>query len=224
MSVSQVLRGCLLFGIIPLLMAVKQGAEKPPPAVAAKLCQSCHGAHGEGTPAAGIPRLAGQSADYLDKQLRDYAGGSRENAIMHQWAIQLKDAERAEVAAYYASLASPYAVVQANNAAPAGNASTPVLLARGHQLAHQGDETRRVQACDNCHGPDGNGAPRTAPYIAGQSAQYLTASLKAWKEGTRKNDDGQQMRSVVDRLNDADIGAIAAYFSSLAASPNSGSR
>jgi cytochrome c553 len=98
------------------------------------------------------------------------------------------------------------------------------LLARGHQLAHQGDETRRVQACDNCHGPDGNGAPRTAPYIAGQSAQYLTASLKAWKDGTRKNDDGQQMRSVVDRLNDADIGAIAAYFASLGASPNSGSR
>jgi cytochrome c553 len=221
MSVSQVLRGCLLLGIIPLLMAVKQGTEKPPPAVAAKLCQSCHGAHGEGMPAAGIPRLAGQSADYLDKQLRDYAGGSRENAIMHQWAIQLKDAQRAEVAAYYASLTSSYAVAPTTSA---GNASGATLLARGHQLAHQGDEARRVQACDNCHGPDGNGAPRTAPYIAGQSAQYLTASLKAWKEGTRKNDDGQQMRSVVDRLNDADIGAIAAYFSSLAASPNSGSQ
>jgi cytochrome c553 len=220
MSVSQVLRGCLLLGIIPLLMAVKPGTEKPPPAVAAKLCQSCHGAHGEGMPAAGIPRLAGQSADYLDKQLRDYAGGSRENAIMHQWAIQLKDAQRAEVAAYYASLAADAAAP----ATSAGNASDAMLVARGHQLAHQGDEARRVQACDNCHGPDGNGAPRTAPYIAGQSAQYLTASLKAWKEGTRKNDDGQQMRSVVDRLNDADIGAIAAYFSSLAASPNSGSR
>jgi cytochrome c553 len=221
MSVSQLLRAGLLLGVIPLLMAAKQGAEKPPPAVAVKLCQSCHGAHGEGTPAAGIPRLAGQPAGYLEKQLRDYAGGSRENAIMHLWAIQLKDAERAEVAAYYASLTSPYAVVPATSAR---DASAPMILARGHQLAHQGDESRRVQACDNCHGPDGNGAPRTAPYIAGQSAQYLAASLKAWKEGTRKNDDGQLMRSVVDRLNEADIGAIAAYFSSLASSPNSGSR
>jgi len=219
-SVSRLLAGCLLWGCIPLLMAAKQ-AEKTAPAVAVKLCQSCHGAHGEGTPAAGIPRLAGQSADYLDKQLRDYAGGSRENPIMHQWAIQLKDAQRTEVAAYYASLASPYAVAPA---AAASDAATTGLLARGHQLAHQGDETRRVQACDNCHGPDGNGAPRTAPYIAGQSAQYLAASLKAWKEGTRKNDDGQQMRSVVDRLNDADIGAVAAYFASFAASPNSGSQ
>ena len=110
MSISQVLRGCLLLGVIPLLMAARPGVEKPPPAVAVKLCQSCHGAHGEGTPAAGIPRLAGQSADYLDKQLRDYAGGSRENPIMHQWAIQLKDAQRAEVAGYYASLTSAYAV------------------------------------------------------------------------------------------------------------------
>jgi cytochrome c553 len=67
MTIPQLLRGCLLLGCIPLLMAAKQ-AEKPAPAVAVKLCQSCHGAHGEGTPAAGIPRLAGQSADYLDKQ------------------------------------------------------------------------------------------------------------------------------------------------------------
>jgi|HubBroStandDraft_6_1064221.scaffolds.fasta_scaffold136163_3 cytochrome c553 len=221
MSISQVLRAGLLLGVIPLLMAAKQGAEKPAPAVAAKLCQSCHGAHGEGIPAAGIPRLAGQTAGYLDKQLRDYASGSRENPIMHQWAIQLKDAQRAEVAAYYASLTSPYAVAPATSAS---DASTPMLLARGHQLAYQGDESRRVQACDNCHGPDGNGAPLTAPYIAGQSAQYLAASLKAWKDGTRKNDDGELMRSVVDRLNEADIGAIAAYFSSLASSPNSGSR
>ncbi len=117
MSVSQVLRGCLFLGVIPLLMAARQ-AEKPQPAVAAKLCQSCHGAHGEGTPAAGIPRLAGQSADYLDKQLRDYAGGSRDNAIMHQWAIQLKDAQRAEVAAYYASLTSAYAVAPPASAPP----------------------------------------------------------------------------------------------------------
>jgi cytochrome c553 len=220
MSVPQILRACLLLGVVPFLLAARQGAGKPPPAVAAKLCQSCHGAHGEGTPAAGIPRLAGQSADYLDKQLRDYAGGSRENPIMHQWAIQLKDTQRAAVAAYYASLTSNAATPTTS----ASKASDAMLLARGHQLAHQGDETRRVQACDNCHGPDGNGAPRTAPYIAGQSAQYLTASLKAWKEGTRKNDDGQQMRSVVDRLNDADIGAIAAYFSSLATSPNSGTQ
>jgi len=67
MSVSQLLRGCLFLGVIPLLMAAGQ-ASKPQPAVAAKLCQSCHGAHGEGTPAAGIPRLAGQSADYLYKR------------------------------------------------------------------------------------------------------------------------------------------------------------
>jgi cytochrome c553 len=221
MKGSRLVRICLFVGVIPWLVAARTAAEKPQPAVAAKLCQSCHGPHGEGTPAAGIPRLAGQSADYLDKQLRDYASGSRENAIMHQWASQLNDAQRSEVAAYYASLTSLYAVAPATTA---DNASAPVLLARGHQLAHQGDESRRVQACDNCHGPDGNGAPRTAPYIAGQSAQYLNVSLKAWKDGTRKNDDGQQMRSVVDRLNDADIAAIAAYFSSFASTRDSGSR
>ena len=34
-------------------------------------CQACHGAHGEGMAAAHVPRIAGQSADYLKKQLDD---------------------------------------------------------------------------------------------------------------------------------------------------------
>jgi cytochrome c553 len=40
--------------------------------------------------------------------------------------------------------------------------------------------------------------------------------LKGWKDGTRKNDNGKLMSSVAERLNDADIAAAAAYFSSVA--------
>jgi len=31
-------------------------------------CQACHGAHGEGMAAAHVPRIAGQTADYVKKQ------------------------------------------------------------------------------------------------------------------------------------------------------------
>jgi cytochrome c553 len=183
-----------------------------PPPTGVTLCQGCHGANGEGMPAAGIPRIAGQSAEYLEKQLRDYASGIRENPIMSNWAKQLSDPQKTELAAYYASRTAPNV---AHTGAPAAATPAATHLARGHQLAHQGDEAKRVQACNNCHGPDGIGVTHSAPYLAGQSAEYLTASLKSWKDGTRKNDAGKLMASVVSRLNDADIAAVAAYFASL---------
>ena len=44
----------------------------------AATCQACHGPNGEGMVDGDKPRLAGQSAHYLDKQLEDFASGARE--------------------------------------------------------------------------------------------------------------------------------------------------
>lgn len=63
------------------------GAPGAPPA--ATVCQGCHGAQGEGNPAPRIPRLSGQAADYLEKQLRDYASGARRNDVMQNFAKPL---------------------------------------------------------------------------------------------------------------------------------------
>jgi thiosulfate dehydrogenase len=214
-NIAPYLRAGLLSAVFILFTSAAPAADatRAPPA-GATLCEGCHGPHGEGVPAAGVPRLAAQSADYLEKQLRDYASDARQNPVMKNWATQLNDSQRAELAAYYASLFAPYAaqtrdLVAGVSAARAPNAQQ---LARGHQLAHWGDEARRVQACDNCHGPEGSGVAHSAPYLAGQSAQYLLISLKSWQQGTRKNDAGKLMASVVDRLSDADITAVAAYF------------
>jgi cytochrome c553 len=170
-------------------------------------CEACHGAHGEGMAAAHVPRLAGQSADYLQKQLDDYAEGTRDNPIMKNFAKALNAQQRAKFALRYAAMPAAYLAQT-----PPPNA---VYWARGHQLAHQGDEVKRVQACDGCHGPDGSGVAHAAPYLAGQSAEYLASALKAFREGTRKNDAGEQMRSVAERLDDADVAAVAGYFASL---------
>jgi cytochrome c553 len=167
-------------------------------------CEACHGAHGEGMAAAHVPRLAGQSAEYLRKQLDDYAEGTRDNPIMKNFARALSARQRIEFAARYASMPAPPALPP--------EPPNAVDLARGHQLAYQGDETKRVQACDNCHGPDGAGVAHAAPYLAGQSAEYLASALKAFQQGTRKNDAGQLMRSAASGLDDSDIAAVAGYF------------
>jgi len=155
------------------------------------------------------PRIAGQSARYIEKQLGDFASGARENLIMGGIAKSMSDADRAKVAAYYASLPVP-AVAQ--SAAPAA-----ALAARGHELAIQGAEAKHVQACNNCHGPDGSGVAFGGPYLAGQTAAYLADQLKAWQQGTRKNDAGNLMASVAARLDETDIAAVTAYYASVGA-------
>jgi cytochrome c553 len=207
--------GLTVFSAIPLVLwgaATAPPASKPDATTAA--CQGCHGANGEGMPAAHVPRIAGQTAAYLKKQLDDYANGTRDNPIMVNFAKPLSEKQREDLAAHFAALSAPF-VAQAVTV----NEQT---LARGHQLAYQGDEAKRVQACNNCHGPDGIGVPNSAPYLAGQSAEYLGGALKTWHDGTRKNDAGQLMRSVAERLSDADMAAVAAYFASVEVSKPTG--
>jgi cytochrome c553 len=185
-----------------------------PGAIAAKAppCESCHGAHGEGMAAAHVPRIAGQAADYLQKQLDDYAQGARESPVMSNFAKELSALQRAQFAARYAAMPAPFIAPTAP--------FNDVQVARGHQLAYQGDEIKRVAACNGCHGPDGMGVAHAAPYLAGQSPEYLAGELDAFHRGTRKNDSGQLMRSVARNLDDADIAAVSAYFASLVRSAN----
>jgi cytochrome c553 len=163
--------------------------------------------HGEGNAPAAIPRLAGQSAEYLRKQLEDYASGDRANPVMQNFAKPLTPADIAAVATYFSTAAAPRTVI------PSTARAAQLDLGRG--LARQGSEARRVQACDSCHGPDGVGVLHAAPYLAGQSAEYLTSALTSFQQRTRKNDPGKLMTSVAGQLNASDIAAAAAYFSSL---------
>lgn len=65
------------------------------------LCQTCHGAHGEGLKGLG-PALAGQHADYLAQALTAYRSGSRKNPLMAPNAAQLKPEDIKVLAHYYA--------------------------------------------------------------------------------------------------------------------------
>lgn len=67
-------------------------------------CMVCHGEAARGTPQ--LPRLAGQHADYLERQLKDFNLRKRtnDNAVMHEVAENLTPAEMRAVAEYLASL------------------------------------------------------------------------------------------------------------------------
>ncbi len=67
-------------------------------------CTSCHGANGAGTEQ--LPRLAGQHAQYTEKQLKAFHQRERtnDNAVMHAVASQLTALEIKAVAAYISGL------------------------------------------------------------------------------------------------------------------------
>jgi len=182
-------------------------------------CVGCHGAQGEGNAAGGFPRIAGQSAAYLGKQLGAYANGARVNPVMQPIAKAMNAVQIRDVSAYYASLgdapAAAPAAADAGGAKPAAGGPD-----RGRMLSAVGDSALGVQACANCHGPGGVGNQPAYPYLAGQHANYLTAAMAAWKNGARKTDSSGQMTHIAQSLADADVAALSAYFSAQPAPPS----
>jgi cytochrome c553 len=79
---------------------VKAGVQK----IKTLQCQTCHGQDGI-SKLPGAPNLAGQSQDYMIAAIGAYKNGERKNEIMNTIAQSLRDADVADVTAYYAAVA-----------------------------------------------------------------------------------------------------------------------
>ncbi len=183
----------------------------------AAMCAACHGADGNSL-APTFPRLAGQGARYIDKQLHDFKAGRRQNAIMNGMAAGLSDQDIANVAAYFSSQKTGVGFTK------------PEYLKQGERLWRGGNVAAGVQACASCHGPSGKGMPEAGfPRLAGQQADYVVAQLRAFRaagrgdldapayrrnDSTRPNDPGP-MELMASRLSDTDILAVASFVQGL---------
>jgi cytochrome c553 len=188
--------------LLLLLLLLPFAAVAQPAGV--KSCAICHGAQGEGNATHVTPRIAGQPQAYLERQLAAYADGRRHNEVMSLIARGLAPEERAAVSAYYSGLRAPAG--KPTRAAAAND--------RGRALATRGDQRLDIQACQNCHGPDGTGFGNVNPYLAGLDQRYLETALDEWRSGNRKTDPSRQMNQITGKLGDRDIKALAAYFAS----------
>jgi cytochrome c553 len=201
-------------GVVGAMHAVAQSPSRPPDAgrgavIAAQgvaprvpACAQCHAFDGASEGSGAFPRIAGQSTYYLGKQMRDFASGVRTDAVMTPIGKALSTEEVADVAAYYATVASPFLPLKSGD---------PTLVKRGEQLAQIGDESKHLQSCDDCHGPGGAGEPPAIPYLAGQYAHYIAFQLQMWQRGFRKSSP-DAMEYIAKRLDDRDVAAVAAYF------------
>jgi cytochrome c553 len=168
-------------------------------------CGGCHGMDGN-SPIPAYPKLAGQNEAYIVKQIKDYkANSDRQNAIMLGMAAGLSDEDAADIGAYFqAQTVRDAAVFEADK------------IAAGRELYKGGDLQKGIPACQACHGPTGAGTAGIGyPSLGGQYVEYTLAQLKAFKDRTRKNDDKMLMRSIVDKMSDEDMVAVANYIASI---------
>lgn len=170
-------------------------------------CTHCHGAQGRAGPDGYYPRLAGKPAGYLYNQLLNFRDGRRHYGLMTQMLEPLSDAYLHEIAQHFASLDLPYP-------APLPPAGSRELVERGRVLVMQGDATRSLAACVQCHGQRMTGVMPNVPGLLGLPRDYLNAQLGAWRAGKRRAHAPDCMAQVVQRLSTDDIQAISVWLAS----------
>lgn len=203
----------LVFTAVAFAVATPALAQsKPDPAkaqpIATTVCAACHAPDGNSVIAAN-PVLAGQSYDYLLKQLRGFGlpkekDGARPNPVMTAMVTPYKDDDLQNLAAYFSS-----------QKPKGGAARDKALVSAGERIYRGGIPDRGIAACAGCHGPTGAGVPAQYPRLAGQQSEYTEAQLKAFRAEERANDPNRMMRMVAAKMTDREIKAIADYVSGL---------
>jgi cytochrome c oxidase subunit 2 len=174
------------------------------------VCAACHGMQGEGNVAMNGPKLTGQGAWYLRRQINAYKRGHR--------GVHPEDTYGQQMAPMVATLFNDAAVdnVVAYIESLPDNPAPPTIegdAAHGQEL---------YQACVVCHGADGRGRHATnAPRYVGMSDWYLARQLKNFQDGIRgaHPDDkyGEQMGFMSKQLyGDEAINDVVAYINSMA--------
>jgi len=192
-----VIATCLLLGVTS---AVQAGGDPAIGKEKSAVCGACHGMDGNSVVPT-FPKLAGQSENYLIKQLKDLKAGVRKDPVMSGQAAALNDADIPHLAAYFSS----------QKPAP-GAAANADLAATGQKL-FSGNLAKGIIACSACHGPTGAGNPAAGfPRLTGQHAMYVTTQLQRFKSGEREN---PMMRGVVANISEDEMKAVAEYITGL---------
>ena len=172
----------------------------------AAVCAACHGVDGNSI-VPNWPKIAGQHASYLERQLALIKGGDRSVPEMSGIVISLSDQDMADIAAYYSSQTT------------SAGLTDEALRANGELLYRGGNAETDIPACMSCHGPAGEGNPLAGyPSLAGQHAVYSEKMLTGFRAGTTWGADdssSQIMADVAKRLTDAEIKAVASYIQGL---------
>ncbi len=162
-------------------------------------CQGCHRKDASGRTSGAYPRLAGQHATVLIKQISDFQTGRRGNPKMEPFIDDhvLSLVEIADIGIYLQGLD-----VSTPNGAGPGTGVT-----RGKQLYDKD--------CADCHGTMGEGnSEKFYPMVAAQHYRYLLRQALLIRDGDRRNSNPSMVK-VIKQYSNADLEALADYMSQL---------
>ncbi len=191
------------FANAPAAAPASKGDPKAAESIVNQVCAGCHAVDGNSAVAAN-PKLAGLTAEYINKQLNNFKSGERKNPVMGGIVASLSPQDMLNLAAYFS----------AQQAKP-GTSKDQELALVGQKVYRGGVQGAGVPACASCHGPQGKGIPTQFPRLAGQHSDYIYTQLNDFRIGTRANDAAKMMRSIAQKMTDADMKAVAAYIQGL---------
>jgi cytochrome c553 len=190
----------LLAGVLAIASAQAADAQRALEIVQGK-CFICHGTDGESSSPV-FPRLAGQHAGYIERQLADYQSGRRKSDTMRPMVQDLSAADFALLGRYFESRpVGSHAVADGE------------LAQVGWFIFSRGNPYSGVPACTACHGPKGQGS-EALPRLAGQHAAYIENQLKKFNTRERTNDNAV-MHSIASKLTELEAKAVSAYIAGL---------
>jgi cytochrome c553 len=170
------------------------------------MCIGCHGIVGYQASfpeVYKVPKISGQGAKYIVSALNAYKKGDRKHPTMRGIGESLSDQDMADVAAYYEAHGVVAGAV-APEKAPESTGKAAELLKKG--------------ACVSCHG-DNFSKPidPTYPKIAGQHADYLFVSLKAYKveNNAKVGRANGVMGGIAKQFSNNELKELANYVSAL---------
>lgn len=190
-----------LLALVPPLVSAQGADMKRAEEIVSGKCFLCHGAEGESSSPV-FPRLAGQHAAYVARQLADYKSGRRKSSAMQPMVDDLSAADFEALGQYFESRPVQFH--------PVDDAELAQL---GRFIYLRGNPYSAVPACAGCHGAAGQGTA-TLPRLAGQHAQYTERQLKAFNQRERTNDNAV-MHTVAGKLTELELKAVASYLSGL---------
>jgi len=175
------------------------------------VCTACHGPTGQGNQAMNAPKLAGQEAWYIIKQMQLFQNDARGTAPGDMQGMQMAAMAKGPQLAGETALQNLAAYIGTfpDEPTPATVTADPVAGKAAYMI------------CAACHGDRAQGNEAMGgPRLAGQQDWYLVGQIKKFKKGQRgyHNLDigGRQMRPMVATLvDDAAINNVVAYINTL---------
>ena len=195
--------GLLAFAALsPALAAANAVADqKRAEQIVAERCSLCHGKGGESASAI-YPRLAGQHAEYIARQLADFKSGKRTSETMKPQAENLTPEEMAALGVYFQTRKAGGRRGQDGDLATVGK----YVFAYGNRFSG-------VPACASCHGPQGH-CTAQLPRLAGQHPRYIEDQLRQFNKRERTNDNAV-MHTIASKLTELETHAVAEYVATL---------